>query len=150
MYVNGADYTELRAVFDKLAVGADADLLDDLRDMPFGTYGHLGRPLRRPLVFSRGSPGPHRRVTTKMSAKLSESGQPVTDPLSPSGLERFAEVAAGHVGPKRSRGSWLWSLGKNTFMSRRWGLFRLAGRPSAKTHCSVSHPPPSRSQERPS
>ena len=41
MYVNGADYTELRAVFDKLAVGADGDLLDDLRDMPFGTYGHL-------------------------------------------------------------------------------------------------------------
>jgi len=32
---------ELRAVFDRLAVGADKDLLDDLREMPFGTYGHL-------------------------------------------------------------------------------------------------------------
>lgn len=41
MYVNGGKYKELRAIFDKLAVGADATLLDDLRDMPFGTYGHL-------------------------------------------------------------------------------------------------------------
>ena len=24
-----------------MGVGADPDLLDDLRDMPFGTYGHL-------------------------------------------------------------------------------------------------------------
>ena len=41
MYVNGGKYKELRAIFDKLAVGADNELLDDLRDMPFGTYGHL-------------------------------------------------------------------------------------------------------------
>lgn len=41
MYVNGATYEELRAVFDKLAQGADADLLDDLHDMPFGSYGAL-------------------------------------------------------------------------------------------------------------
>jgi len=41
MYINGGTYGELRTVFDKLAVGADQDLLDDLRDMPFGTYGHL-------------------------------------------------------------------------------------------------------------
>jgi uncharacterized glyoxalase superfamily protein PhnB len=36
-----ATYGELRPVFDKLADGADPDLLDDLRDMPFGIYGHL-------------------------------------------------------------------------------------------------------------
>ena len=41
MYVHADDYPELRTVFDKLAVGADAGLLDDLKDMPFGTYGHL-------------------------------------------------------------------------------------------------------------
>jgi PhnB protein len=41
LYVQADDYRELRAVFDKLAVGADNDLLDDLREMPFGTYGHL-------------------------------------------------------------------------------------------------------------
>ncbi len=27
--------------FDRLAAGADKELLDDLRDMPFGSYGHL-------------------------------------------------------------------------------------------------------------
>ncbi len=41
IYLQTADEAELRAVFDKLAVGADKDLLDELRDMPFGTYGHL-------------------------------------------------------------------------------------------------------------
>ena len=41
VYLSGGTYSELREVFDKLAVGADKALLDDLRDMPFGTYGHL-------------------------------------------------------------------------------------------------------------
>ena len=41
VYLQEDDYGELRAVFDKLAVGAASDLLDDLRDMPFGVYGHL-------------------------------------------------------------------------------------------------------------
>jgi PhnB protein len=39
--VNGATYDELRAIFDMLAVGAPEEFLDDLRPMPFGTYGHL-------------------------------------------------------------------------------------------------------------
>jgi PhnB protein len=41
MYVNGGSYNELRKIFDKLADAADKELLDDLRDMPFGSYGHL-------------------------------------------------------------------------------------------------------------
>jgi PhnB protein len=41
MYVNGGKYKELRPVFDRLAAGADNELLDDLRDVPFGSYGHL-------------------------------------------------------------------------------------------------------------
>ncbi len=41
MYINGGKYKELKAIFDRLAAGADKALLDDLRDMPFGTYGHL-------------------------------------------------------------------------------------------------------------
>jgi PhnB protein len=41
MYINGGNYQELKVMFDKLATGADKSLLDDLRDMPFGTYGHL-------------------------------------------------------------------------------------------------------------
>lgn len=41
MYITGGAYSELRAIFDRLSVGADEALLDDLRDMPFGSYGHL-------------------------------------------------------------------------------------------------------------
>jgi len=41
VYLNGASYAELRIIFDKIAVGANPDLLDELRDMPFGSYGHL-------------------------------------------------------------------------------------------------------------
>ncbi len=41
MYINGGKYSELGAIFDKLAAGADPALLDDLRDLPFGSYGHL-------------------------------------------------------------------------------------------------------------
>jgi PhnB protein len=41
MYISGEKHDELRAIFDKLAAGADRNLLDELRDMPFGTYGHL-------------------------------------------------------------------------------------------------------------
>lgn len=41
MYINGGAYNELRKIFDNLAEGASKELLDDLRDMPFGSYGHL-------------------------------------------------------------------------------------------------------------
>jgi PhnB protein len=41
VYLQSDDGAELRTVFDRLAAGADEQLLDDLRDMPFGTYGHL-------------------------------------------------------------------------------------------------------------
>jgi uncharacterized glyoxalase superfamily protein PhnB len=41
MYLRGGKYDELRAIFDKLAAGANKELLDDLRNMPFGVYGHL-------------------------------------------------------------------------------------------------------------
>ena len=41
LYIRAGKYSELREVFDKLAVGANKELLDDLRDMPFGSYGHL-------------------------------------------------------------------------------------------------------------
>ena len=41
MYISRGTYHQLRAIFDKLRVGADPSLLDDLREVPFGTYGHL-------------------------------------------------------------------------------------------------------------
>jgi PhnB protein len=39
--INDGTYDELKVIFDKLSIGADESLLDPLRDMPFGTYGHL-------------------------------------------------------------------------------------------------------------
>lgn len=41
MYINGGTSDQLIKIFDKLAAGADKELLDDLHDMPFGIYGHL-------------------------------------------------------------------------------------------------------------
>ncbi len=41
MYLNGGTLTELRVLFLNLARGADPELIDDLREMPFGSYGHL-------------------------------------------------------------------------------------------------------------
>ena len=41
MYINAGKCNELRVIFDRLATGADKALLDDLRETPFGTYGHL-------------------------------------------------------------------------------------------------------------
>jgi PhnB protein len=41
MYLGSGEYPDLKAAFDKLAVGADPDVFDDLRDMPFGSYGHF-------------------------------------------------------------------------------------------------------------
>lgn len=41
IYLQAQHSGELREVFDKLAVGGDRQLLDELRDLPFGTYGHL-------------------------------------------------------------------------------------------------------------
>jgi PhnB protein len=41
LYLSGATYDQLRPAFEKLSIGGDPDLCDELRDMPFGTYGHL-------------------------------------------------------------------------------------------------------------
>lgn len=57
MYLSGGDYQELRAIFDKLAVGADPSLLDDLRDMSFGTYGHLADKYGVHWFFQGGKKG---------------------------------------------------------------------------------------------
>lgn len=40
-YISGATYEELSEYFDKLSEGADAETLDQLKEMPFGTYGAL-------------------------------------------------------------------------------------------------------------
>ena len=38
MFVNGGTYDELKAVFDKLAEGANQEWFQELHDMPFGSY----------------------------------------------------------------------------------------------------------------
>ena len=41
IFVLGGTYQELRAVFDKLAVGASKDRFQELHDLPIGTYGQF-------------------------------------------------------------------------------------------------------------
>ena len=41
VFVIGSDYDELRIVFDKLATDAKRERFQDLREMPFGTYGQF-------------------------------------------------------------------------------------------------------------
>lgn len=41
IYVTGAGYDELSPIFEKLRKGAEAELLVELREMPFGIYGRL-------------------------------------------------------------------------------------------------------------
>jgi PhnB protein len=57
IYLQSDEHEELRAIFNRLAVEADEDLLDDLRDMPFGTYGHLADRFGVHWFF-RGAPSP--------------------------------------------------------------------------------------------
>ena len=40
IYLTGR-LNELKPIFDHLSAGADPKLLDELRDLPFGIYGHL-------------------------------------------------------------------------------------------------------------
>ena len=41
LYITGADGAELKHAFDRLAVGAEREHFQDLRPMPFGTYGQF-------------------------------------------------------------------------------------------------------------
>jgi PhnB protein len=41
IFVISKELGELKAVFDKLAVGANKDRFQELHDMPFGTYGQF-------------------------------------------------------------------------------------------------------------
>jgi len=41
IFVIGGTYNELKTVFDKLKDGAEKERLQELHDMPFGTYGQF-------------------------------------------------------------------------------------------------------------
>ncbi len=58
VFVTG-NYDELKAVFDKLAVGAEKDRLQELHQMPFGMYGQMYDKFHRQWIFvadQRNSP----------------------------------------------------------------------------------------------
>ena len=57
VFVTGADGAELRAVFDKLAVGAERERFQDLHAVPFGTYGQFYDKYGMQWIFrGEGSP----------------------------------------------------------------------------------------------
>ncbi len=41
VFVNGGTYDELKAIFDKLSIGARQDRFQPLHDLPIGTYGQF-------------------------------------------------------------------------------------------------------------
>jgi PhnB protein len=41
LFVHGSDGAELRSVFDKLAIGAERERIQELHAMPFGMYGQF-------------------------------------------------------------------------------------------------------------
>ncbi|HSW78026.1 MAG TPA: VOC family protein [Candidatus Chromulinivoraceae bacterium] len=40
-YISEASYDELKHIFEQLSIGANQETLDELRAMPFGSYGAL-------------------------------------------------------------------------------------------------------------
>jgi len=55
LFVVGTDGAELKAVFDKLAVGAEPERFQELHEMPFGTYGQFYDKYGMQWIF-RGDP----------------------------------------------------------------------------------------------
>jgi PhnB protein len=58
LYLTGSGYDELQGPFERLAVGADTDLLDQLRQEPFGIYGHLADRYGVHWFFRADAAGP--------------------------------------------------------------------------------------------
>jgi PhnB protein len=51
IFVIGQGYDELKSVFDKLAVGARKEHLQELHDLPFGSYGQFHDKFGIPWIF---------------------------------------------------------------------------------------------------
>jgi len=57
IFVVGGGYDELKAPFDKLAVGADKEAtFQDIHEMPFGFYGQLTDKFGVPWIFKGDKP----------------------------------------------------------------------------------------------
>lgn len=57
-YVEGGSGEETRAIFDTLSAGAEPALLDDMRDLPFGSYGALTDRYGVRWMFRAEAPAP--------------------------------------------------------------------------------------------
>lgn len=55
LFVVGTEDAELRAIFDKLAVGAEQERFQALRAMPFGTYGQFYDRFGVQWIFKGGA-----------------------------------------------------------------------------------------------
>jgi PhnB protein len=55
IYVTGASYAEMKPLFDRLKDGAEQHTLQELHDVPFGTYGQLYDRFGVQWIF-RGDP----------------------------------------------------------------------------------------------
>ena len=55
LFVIGNTVAELRAVFDRLARGADRGRFQDLHEMPFGTYGQFYDKYGIQWIFKGGA-----------------------------------------------------------------------------------------------
>ena len=55
LFVVGTEEAELRAIFDKLAVGAEQERFQALRAMPFGTYGQFYDRFGVQWIFKGGA-----------------------------------------------------------------------------------------------
>ena len=55
LFIEGTGYDELKAVFDKLAEGAEKERFQELHDMPFGTFGQFYDRFGNQWVF-KGDP----------------------------------------------------------------------------------------------
>jgi len=51
VFVQGSDERELRAVFDKLAVGANREHFQELHDLPIGKYGQFYDRFGKQWIF---------------------------------------------------------------------------------------------------
>jgi PhnB protein len=74
IFVLGEGYDELKAVFDKLAVGVTTDRFQDLHDLPFGTYGQFCDKCGVHWIF-KGDRVTSARGTTKTTG---DEGKPLT------------------------------------------------------------------------
>ena len=62
IFVMGGTYQELKTVFDRLKDGAEKERLQELHDMPFGTYGQFYDRFGVQWIFRGDSNKPEQKI----------------------------------------------------------------------------------------